>query len=146
MLADTAIVRASSAAPPAGLATWQCDADTRFTLLTDRAVRAEYGIFENRRSFAFTPARQPLPTGASVALHNDSSWCNATVSGSGMRVSYRKLPLVSHPAGALLTQAANSRNASSKAKRSSARNARSSWLCPARKTWVSCAAIRIVAR
>ncbi len=103
MLADTAIVRASSAAPPAGLATWQCDADTRFTLLTDRAVRAEYGIFENRRSFAFTTARQPLPTGASVALHNDSSWCNATVSGSGMRVSYRKLPLVSHPAGALLT-------------------------------------------
>jgi alpha-glucosidase (family GH31 glycosyl hydrolase) len=90
LLKYAAVARALGVSPPA-LASWQCDTNTRFTLLTDRAVRAEYGVFEDRRSFAFAAARQPSLSGVpTFTVHNGSSWCNATVSGSGMRVSYRK--------------------------------------------------------
>jgi hypothetical protein len=73
-----------------GTGSWSCDGATRFTLLSDRALRAEFGRFEDRRSFSFAGvgARQATP-GVSFSLQNGSGWCNATVAGSGLRVDYR---------------------------------------------------------
>ena len=67
-----------------------------------RAVRAEYseyGVWEDRRSFAFV-ARSfgPVPR---FSVENGSVWCNATVPESGLRVCYRKtVPALSRPPAA----------------------------------------------
>ena len=76
----------------------RCDAFTRFSVIEDRLVRAEYsasGDFEDRATIAVVNRVTAGATAPTFTVANGSAWCNITVKPSGVVVSYRHGSLAS---------------------------------------------------
>jgi hypothetical protein len=76
---------------PLAAASVNCDANTRFVLLTDRLFRAEYdasGLFEDRATMSIINRALAPPPVFDVS-NSTGTWCNISTK-AGLRISYNK--------------------------------------------------------